>query len=257
MRRDRVVYLTGIACLAAAVSLADEAISNWTAPATWSPHARSAGLSTMGSATSPLPFIGLDPCRVADTRGNGFTGEFGLPALVADATRTFTIAGQCGVPSWAQAVSFNFTAVNVTGSGDLRIFPAGRPVPLVSTLNYNSATPNIANAAIVPLGIFGQITVQADAVSIGLIIDVNGYYAGDGGDESNTFLGPGAGQSIKTGQSNVGIGPGALSLDEDGNYNTAVGISALSQCATGNNTAIGSFAFQALSSGIANIALGN
>src|SRR5262249_3055704 len=73
-----------------------------------------------------------------------------------------------------------FAALNVGAAGDLRVFPAGGGVPLVSTLNYNGNTPNIANAAVVPLGTGGVITVQADAVSIDLIVDVNGYYEGSG-----------------------------------------------------------------------------
>jgi hypothetical protein len=125
---------------------------------------------------------------VADTRGNGFTGPYGPPALVANATRSFTITGQCGVPAGAAAVSFNFTALNIGGAGDLRVFPAGGGVPLVSTLNYNANTPNIANAAIVPLGTGGAITVQADAVAIDLIIDLNGYYANTPGTGSGFFM---------------------------------------------------------------------
>ncbi len=111
-----------------------------------------------------------------------------MPKCSRDATRSFTIAGQCGIPSGAAAVSFNFGALNVGGAGDLRVFPAGGGVPLVSTLNYTASTPNIANAAIVPLGAGGAITVQADAVAIDLIIDVNGYYASAPATSSNAFL---------------------------------------------------------------------
>jgi hypothetical protein len=47
-----------------------------------------------------MPFVAVAPCRVADTRAeSGFTGEFGPPALDAQATRTFTIGGQCGIPA--------------------------------------------------------------------------------------------------------------------------------------------------------------
>ena len=163
---------------------ADE-IPNWPAPAFWTPPPaaripRGARTDAVSPALPPLPFIALNPCRVADTRGNGFTGAFGPPPLVANATRTFTIAGQCGVPSTAAAASFNFAALNVSAAGDLRVFPAGGGLPLVSTLNYNANTPNIANAAVVPLGTAGAITVRADATSIDLIIDVNGYYDGSG-----------------------------------------------------------------------------
>src|SRR4029077_13006494 len=141
-------------------------IPNWPAPAFWTPPAvrapRGARTDAVSPALPPLPFIALNPCRVADTRGNGFTGAYGPPTLIANATRTFTIAGQCGIPSTAAAVSFNFAALNVSQAGDLRVFPAGGGVPTVSTLNYNGNTPNIANAAVVPLGTAGAITVQAD-----------------------------------------------------------------------------------------------
>jgi hypothetical protein len=161
-----------------------DAIANWPAPAFWTPPAaraaRGARVDAVSPALPPLPFIAVNPCRVADTRGNGFTGGFGPPALFANATRSFTIAGQCGIPASAAAASFNFAALNVGAPGDLRVFPAGGAVPTASTLNYNGNTPNIANAAIVPLGTAGAITVQADATSIDLIIDVNGYYDGSG-----------------------------------------------------------------------------
>ena len=159
-------------------------IPNWSAPPYWTPsHVRAPGESRTDSAitaSAPLPFIVLTPCRVADTRGNGFTGQYGPPSLLANTTRDFTISGQCGIPGGAAGVSFNFAALNVGAAGDLRVFPTGGTVPLVSTLNYNANTPNIANAAVVPLGTSGAITVQADAVGIDLIIDVNGYYDGSG-----------------------------------------------------------------------------
>jgi N-acetylneuraminic acid mutarotase len=194
-----------------------ESIHNWPAPLLWTPPAARAfeGARTEATATAsaPLPFIAITPCRVADTRGNGFTGAYGPPALVANATRSFTITGQCGIPVTAAAVSFNFAALNVGGQGDLRVFPAGAGVPLVSTLNYNANTPNIANAAIVPLGTGGAITVQADAVSIDLIIDVNGYY-----DNSGVITGVTAGTGLTgggtSGNVNVGIAPGGVTSTE-------------------------------------------
>ena len=162
----------------ASLAVGGETIANWRAPASWTPP-RAHGVTTL-SETPPVPFIPITPCRVADTRGNGFTGAYGPPSLIANATRSFTIAGQCGIPASAAAVSFNFAALNVSAQGDLRVFPAGGGIPLVSTLNYNGNTPNIANAAVVPLGTGGAITVQPDAVAIDLIIDVNGYYDGSG-----------------------------------------------------------------------------
>jgi hypothetical protein len=54
-------------------------------------------------------------------------------------------------------------------------------------MNYNANTPNIANAAVVPLGTGGAITIRADAVTIDMIIDVNGYYASAAANQTTTF----------------------------------------------------------------------
>jgi hypothetical protein len=139
--------------------------------------------------TGPLTFVGTTPCRIVETRtGFGYSGVNGPPSLVANETRTFQITGtvpgvpsQCGIPSTAVAISVNFTVANFAGAGDLRVFPAGTPVPNASILNY--ALENVANATTVPLGVavggdapeFG-ITVQADGSGTDFIADVNGYY---------------------------------------------------------------------------------
>ena len=138
--------------------------------------------------TAGLTFIGIAPCRVADTRGTGgFTGQAGLPALVANTTRTFQLTGtvpgvpaQCGIPTFAKAVSVNFTVTGFSAAGDLRVFPAGGAVPATSIINFGLE--NIANATTVPLGPSGGgengITIQDDQSSTHVIIDVNGYYVG-------------------------------------------------------------------------------
>jgi hypothetical protein len=57
------------------------------------------------AAAQPLSgpeFIGIEPCRLADTRpGSGFAGAFGPPTLVGGAPRNFPISGQCGIPATA------------------------------------------------------------------------------------------------------------------------------------------------------------
>ena len=133
------------------------------------------GRSPLIVANPPLPFVPVTPCRVADTRGNGFTGQYGPPSLAAGAPRSFAIAGQCGISATAAAVSFNFTVVNTLGSGFLKVYPQGGVAPTVSTLNY-VAGQVIANAAIAPLG-SGGLTTVAGAAGFDLLIDVNGYYS--------------------------------------------------------------------------------
>jgi hypothetical protein len=57
----------------------------------------------------------------------------------------------------------------------LSAFPAGQPFPGVSTLNSPKGTV-IANAAIVPAGTNGAITVLAGNPT-NLIVDIYGYFA--------------------------------------------------------------------------------
>jgi hypothetical protein len=186
--KHRALFLGLMAVLVAGFALGGEAIPNWPAPATWTPPS-SAGVHTMTDISLMEPFIAVTPCRIWDTRGNGFVGAYGPPSIGANTQRNFVIVGAsgCGIPASAVAVSFNIGALNVSAAGDLRVFPAGGAVPLVSTLNYNANTPNIANAAVVPLGAGGAITLQADGVTIDSIGDVNGYYAAAGATTGNFF----------------------------------------------------------------------
>lgn len=147
-------------------------------------------MASAAPLTAPLTFVGITPCRIIDTRASqGFTGQFGPPSLVANASRTFQITGtttgtptQCGIPDSAVAISVNFTVTGFAGAGDIRVYPAGGTMPLASILNYQLE--NIANATTVPLGPSGGghngIAVQADATATDFIADVNGYYVPSG-----------------------------------------------------------------------------
>jgi hypothetical protein len=127
-----------------------------------------------------LVFYPVTPCRVADTRTTqGKTGAFGPPALSAYTGRNFTFAdSNCGVPGTAQAYSLNMTVVPHGALDFLSAWPANKPFPNVSTLNSPDGSV-IANAAIVPAGSNGAITVTAGNPT-DLIIDVNGYFAPPG-----------------------------------------------------------------------------
>jgi hypothetical protein len=126
--------------------------------------------------TPPIAFVGITPCRLVDTRGNGFGGPFGPPSMVATVPRDFSVAGNCGIPASAQAVSMNIAVTNTAALGFLSVWPGGapQPVPLVASMNY-SAGQTIANAVIAPLGATGAVTVYARQ-NLDLIIDVNGYF---------------------------------------------------------------------------------
>jgi hypothetical protein len=247
------------------VAFAQE-IPNWPAPAYWSPPAQSVsaqkregGVRREGAEalpTSPLPFIGINPCRLADTRGNGFTGAYGPPALAAGVPRSFILKGRCGIAGTAQAVSLNVTVTNTEGPGFILIYPQGEMQPGVSTLNY-VAGQTVANAAVVPLGAGGGITVIAGVSGTDLILDTNGYYAAAGVGTQNTFLGLNAGNFTMTGDGNTAVGESALLSNTSGDSNTATGVqSLLSNTMGGQNTATGAIALQNNTTGNFNTATG-
>ncbi|HEY6552597.1 MAG TPA: Calx-beta domain-containing protein, partial [Vicinamibacteria bacterium] len=126
-----------------------------------------------GTATIHDPgFYSVTPCRVLDTR----VAPQG-PALSAGVTRSVVVGGVCGVPKAASAVSLNVTVVSPTGAGNLRLFPAGLGVPLVSAINYSvgQTRANNATVALSPDGLLAVFCGQA-AGTVDLIVDVNGYF---------------------------------------------------------------------------------
>ena len=138
-------------------------------------------VSVAGTATVMLPglqFYTVIPCRVADTRvGSGFSSGYGTPSIGGGASRDFVVPGQCGIPAGAQAVSFNFTVWNTTSYGDFKIYPGGGTVSTVSTLNWGPGMLALANAAVIPLGTTGAITVVNEGPgTVDLFFDVNGYF---------------------------------------------------------------------------------
>ena len=246
---------------------AGRGIANWAAPAFWSPgetaqvEGNGATLrdkATPALTTSPVPFIGITPCRIVDTRNASYPAGYGPPQLSAGVPRSFTLTGQCGIPDGAQAVSLNVTVVSPTGLGYVLLYPAGGSQPNVSTLNFTTGQ-TVANAAIVPLGAGGGIAVSAALSSTELLIDTNGYYAGAGvGGGGNTFLGNGAGNFTMTGSLNTAIGYHVFQSNDTGAGNAAIGDEALFSNTTGRfNTAIGEQAMYYNISGSRNTATGD
>ncbi len=130
------------------------------------------------TAPGSFAFFTSTPCRVADTRaGSGFTGQFGAPALVANATRNFPLSsGACTVPV-AGAYSVNATVVPPGQLGFLTLWTAGQARPNASTLNsFDGAI--VSNAAIVPASA-GSISAFATNPTE-LILDLNGYFGTPG-----------------------------------------------------------------------------
>jgi hypothetical protein len=129
-------------------------------------------------STDALTFVAMTPCRVLDTRKP--PGPLGGPALTPGfPVRTFPILSACGIPSIAQAYSFNVTVVPTTPGG-LSFLTVAPSIPCcappsISTLNDFTGL-ILANAAIVPAGPGGAVDVYATNPTH-LIIDINGYFA--------------------------------------------------------------------------------
>jgi hypothetical protein len=119
-------------------------------------------------------FYTVTPCRVFDTREpSGPT--LGAP-LTCGTVQSFTVAGTCGMPATATAASLNLTGTGSTAQGNLRLFAAGTPAPLVSTLNYVAGQTR-ANNAVAPLGDGGQVSVLCSpSGTTHVVLDVNGYF---------------------------------------------------------------------------------
>jgi len=160
-------------------------VPNWPVPSSGS-GSFSRGIRALADVTNPLPFIGVTPCRIVDTRGPA--GTFGGPSLPASAPRSFPLpTGPCaGIPASVSAYSLNITVTNTLGPGFISIYPQGGAAPLVSTLNY-LAGQTLANAAIVAAGTSGGVTAVAGVSGTDLIIDISGYYAAAAGNQGNTF----------------------------------------------------------------------
>jgi hypothetical protein len=137
------------------------------------PGAGSCGSCSVTAAASK--FFTLPPCRVVDTRLA--SGAYGGPALSSGAQRSFTMWGQCGIPSTAKSISANVTVTGGTGSGSLTVGPGCIP-PLVTTIDW-STNQTRANNAVLSLGASGAVTAQplvSGSGSVQLILDVNGYF---------------------------------------------------------------------------------
>ena len=134
------------------------------------------GWLTAFSAPSPSLFHTVTPCRLLDTRASGGV-LIGGPALQAGATREMRVAGNCGVPATARAVSLNVTATEANASGNVRLQPGGGASPS-SAINYGPGQTR-ANNVVVALSSAGDLAAlasQAAGTTVHLVIDVNGYF---------------------------------------------------------------------------------
>jgi hypothetical protein len=124
---------------------------------------------------SSTRFYTLTPCRVVDTRGGA--PPVGGPVLAASEQRVLTLAGHCGIPADAVAISVN-VAVVPAAAGYMTLFPGNGVNTGSSAINFGAGQVR-GNNAILRLATDGSGTVAVFNGSSGanhFILDVNAYF---------------------------------------------------------------------------------
>jgi hypothetical protein len=133
------------------------------------------GDSGAGRCSRPSSLHTLTPCRLLDTRAA--PGPAGGPVLEAGVARRVNLAGRCGIPADATAVSANVTVVGASAAGRLEIWPAGSIRAGITAVAFRSPGAR-ATANILPLGVDGAVDLEAAMPSgtAHVIIDTSGYF---------------------------------------------------------------------------------
>ena len=121
-------------------------------------------------------FRSLTPCRIVDTRLS--QGPLGGPAFLANGTRTFPLAGACGIPATAVAVSLNLTVVSPLATGSLALYEGGTGATSATAISFGAGQTraNNAHVALSTDGMGFATARNGSNGSLDLVLDVNGYY---------------------------------------------------------------------------------
>jgi hypothetical protein len=121
-------------------------------------------------------FYTLAPCRVIDTRLA--SGRLAGPALKPSANRLFAMAGACGLPSTARAVSVNVTVAGSSAAGYLTLGASDKALPFASTVNYTVGAVRSNNAIfeVSNDGAEAFVVYNGSPGPVHFILDVNGYF---------------------------------------------------------------------------------
>lgn len=136
---------------------------------------------TNGFFYAPPPeatdFYTLTPCRIFDSRLP--VGTWGGPVLSAGGERAFAMAGLCGIPADATAVTVNITVVTPAAGGYLSIDPGNAFFLGTAVMTFQTGE-ILSNNATVLLATDGSGSIRLLNGSTGtthVIVDVTGYYA--------------------------------------------------------------------------------
>lgn len=134
-------------------------------------NSATATVTVVGVAPAAKFFLLATPCRLVDTRGGG--------ALPPNQVRTYTVAGPCGLPSGATALTVNVTVVAPAGTGFITLYAGPGIVtrPNVGTVSYSNGR-TLADNARVPVGGDGATinVFNNGSAPLDFLIDVSGYF---------------------------------------------------------------------------------
>ena len=129
-------------------------------------------------------FKAITPCRLVDTReagGRFSAGEFRNYKAVGTGAVFASQGGKangCGIPTSANAVQLTVTSVTASGTGFMRLYPAGAAEPNATFMNYGTAF-NTAGSGPVKITVNGAGNSDFRFRNYGslthVVIDVTGY----------------------------------------------------------------------------------
>ena len=132
---------------------------------------------TAAPGDTDTTYVPVSPCRLFDTRP-GAPPTDGTKAPIAAGASNARIqqvtgnVGRCvGIPADASAVQLNVTALNPTAQSFLTIYPADKPLPDASNLNWvagQAPTPNSVTVTEFGVGAWPATQFRFDASGSGL-----------------------------------------------------------------------------------------
>ena len=127
---------------------------------------------------SDATLVPITPCRLVDTRepGQAALDDGEIRTIEAHGTNGPIVGSQCTIPADAVGLSMNVTALNATVRTFWTIWPDGEPQPEASSLNPAPGQPPTPNAVTTSLSGAGEFNVFNNNGTVGMLIDVNGYY---------------------------------------------------------------------------------
>lgn len=126
------------------------------------------------SVWSQAALTTVAPKRLYDSRSTGTRSQISVGGFV-----DVLIGGASGVPANATGAVVNVTSAGATGGGYLTAYPAGRPRPTTSVLNFTNSG---ATAALVTSGLdtTKKVRIYVGGSSTHVIVDLFGYYTASG-----------------------------------------------------------------------------